>query len=205
MLWRRVGSLVVGRVPVTALVSYYRVLRTSKQAQGPGRSIDTRKVLLIAAACSLLGVKNPTVLDLGCGDCRYASVVEAACGLGMYVGVDAKPNCQGRNVVRTDLEVWDSPFVGVFDLVLALDILEHLTNYGHALDVARKAIKPSGLLLVSTIAVPMDDVQDAIERDPEHVHLYTRELLKRALRRHGFEATHAWQDHEILLTIAKPI
>ena len=167
--------------------------------------IDGRKEELIRVGCSMLGGRVVDVLDLGCGDCTYGAVISRVCRVGRYVGVDAKPNCRGFETVRADLQDnLVSLINGSFDVVLMLDVLEHLTNYGRALDNARFLIKDGGLLLISTIGIPIDGVKDAIERDPEHVHLFTPTLLRRALIRHGFQVLTYWQNHELIYTIAKP-
>ena len=175
----------------------------------PPPNVDLRKARLIEQACSMLeirGIKNVRVLDLGCGDCTYAREIAGKCNVVDYVGVDTEPRCNGYNVVRADVQDTGLPSLigGSFDVVLMLDILEHVTNYGMALSNARKLIRPNGLLLISTIAIPQDNINDAIERDPQHVHLYTPELLRRALARHGFSLVMFWQEHEILFAIAEP-
>lgn len=175
----------------------------------PPIGVDLRKARLIEQACSMLetrGVKGVRVLDLGCGDCTYARVIAEKCNATEYVGVDIEPRCNGYNVVRADVQDPGLPSIigGSFDVVFMMDILEHVTNYGLALDNARRLIKPSGLLLITTVAIPQDGINDAIERDPQHVHLYTPELLRRALIRHGFSLIMFWQEHEILFAIAEP-
>ncbi len=95
------------------------------------------------------------VLDVGCGPGVVASAL-AARGCSVW-GVDAdpaaadvaRPHCQ--RVVVADLESFDfaAAFPERFDVVLALDVLEHLRNPGEVLRRLAAVLAPQARLLAS--------------------------------------------------------
>jgi SAM-dependent methyltransferase len=79
---------------------------------------------------------------------------------------------------------------GSFDLVLALDVLEHLEDDGGALAELERVVAPEGKLLVMVPAFeflwgPQDDVS-------HHLRRYTRPELVRRVRAAGFGVLRAW-------------
>jgi 2-polyprenyl-3-methyl-5-hydroxy-6-metoxy-1,4-benzoquinol methylase len=66
---------------------------------------------------------------------------------------------------------------GSFDLVLALDVLEHLDNDAATFREVVRLVKPGGMLLVTVPALPsVWGGQDVVS---EHRRRYTRSTLKR--------------------------
>jgi len=96
-------------------------------------------------------------VDIGCGAGYTAKVFESNCRM---VGVDvsgaALQFCQGRGLRRlcqVDMMAFSLPFKSdSFDLVLALDVIEHVDNDIHALTECRRILKAGGLLIVTVPA-----------------------------------------------------
>jgi len=96
-------------------------------------------------------------VDIGCGGGYTAKVFESNCRM---VGVDvsgaALQFCQGRGLRRlcqVDMTAFSLPFKSdSFDLVLALDVIEHVDDDIHALTECRRILKAGGLLIVTVPA-----------------------------------------------------
>jgi SAM-dependent methyltransferase len=107
-----------------------------------------------AAAGSAAG--PALVLDAGCG-AGYGSAEfgESAVVVGIDVAADAVAHAResfGNEHVRfLQAGCEQLPFAdGVFDLVAGFEVIEHLERWPEMLSEARRVLKPSGVLLVST-------------------------------------------------------
>src|ERR1700690_612119 len=88
------------------------------------------------------------IMEIGCGTGINMDYLETQYGSGLaqLVGVDpdATLASTGQRAVRRDIPSGQS-----FDLILALDVLEHVEHPMDLLKDLRAHLKPSGLLLVS--------------------------------------------------------
>ena len=97
------------------------------------------------------------ILDLGCNNCKWAE------SMGYtkydYIGIDinektlkiAKSN--GHNVMKYNLERETVPFKkGVFDMVIAKDVLEHIYSFVDITKEINRVLKRNGKLFVSVPA-----------------------------------------------------
>jgi SAM-dependent methyltransferase len=94
------------------------------------------------------------ILDAGCGTGR--NLIEFG-GLGDAVGIepstDAIAFCAERGLTAIAAGVEDLPFEDDrFDLVLMLDVLEHISDDGAALRELRRVAKPGGALVLTVPA-----------------------------------------------------
>lgn len=96
------------------------------------------------------------ILDYGCGDCsKYGNLITS---LGAtYTGVDVSlkvlQECRksSYSVTLFNGEIYSLPFVSSrFDLVLCLEVLEHLFRPDLALHNILRVLKPNGFLIIST-------------------------------------------------------
>lgn len=98
------------------------------------------------------------VLDAGCGDGNFAASL-AACGYEMY-GLEMSESgvriAQSRNVgtfqIGSVYEPLTSPFTGIgsFDAIIAVEVVEHLYSPRIFANGAYEALRPGGLLIVTT-------------------------------------------------------
>jgi SAM-dependent methyltransferase len=149
-----------------------------------------------------LFARGASVLDAGCGsgygsaelscaasiaamDIAHEAVVHAR---GAYPGVHTR-FLQGR--------CESLPFAdGVFDLVVAFEVIEHLERWQDLLAEARRVLRPAGVLLVSTPNKAFyAESRDKAGPNPFHVHEFEYAEFDAALKVH-FPHVHLWtQNH----------
>jgi len=100
--------------------------------------------------------ENRTVLDLGSGLGEFSDHLKNI-GHDVY-GVEgvkefvANQTERGLNVHHVNLEEEDLPFSdNAFDIVISLDVIEHLWNTKHYLKEIYRCLKPNGFFIVSTV------------------------------------------------------
>jgi len=153
------------------------------------------------------------ILDIGCGDGKVAEQLKKL-GLsqGIY-GVDMdekllnKAKEKGIEVYRVDLENEKLPFPdNFFDVVLCIDVIEHIVNIYHLLSEIKRVLKSNGFLIVSTPNVRFiyhiirlilgygpktsfnpSEYYGADLYDGGHVHYFTIKDLRNLLIRYGFK------------------
>jgi SAM-dependent methyltransferase len=123
------------------------------------------------------------ILDFGCGTGAWLADLER---FGKVSAVDADASavafCRERG--RTEVQLVPPgaalPFAdGTFDLVTALDVIEHIDDDAAALAELRRVLRPEGLLLV---AVPAFNFLWGVQDEVSHHHRrYTAGTLRRAL------------------------
>lgn len=141
------------------------------------------------------------VLDLGCSQGLLAQPLRERNVL--VTGVDIHPPesvaDELENYYQRDLEQeLDLPEERDFDYVVIADVIEHIQNRQSLLQSARRYLKPSGRLIISTpnIAIWFYRLSLLIGRfeygprgvlDQTHVHLYTRATFQREVEAAGFQ------------------
>jgi 2-polyprenyl-3-methyl-5-hydroxy-6-metoxy-1,4-benzoquinol methylase len=101
-------------------------------------------------------VRDKTILDLGCGIGYFASLcVDLGASVVACDFAESMVSCAleryGRKflIVRSSAE--EPPFAsGRFDVVLALDVIEHLYHPEHMLRSVKRLLKPGGRLIITT-------------------------------------------------------
>ena len=97
----------------------------------------------------------------------------------------------GYHVVNADAQSFD---LGVkFDVVVAGDIIEHLSNVGGFLDSVKKHLSPNGILALSTPnqfwwkTYLLVAAKGNAKPHPQHTCWFCEKTLEQVLTRHGFE------------------
>jgi SAM-dependent methyltransferase len=125
------------------------------------------------------------ILDVGCGDGLFFEALGrfgAVEGLEPDAGVLTDPRWRPRIRVAPlgpDLRV-EEPY----DLILLLDVLEHIADDVAALAAARRALRPGGHVLVTVPALPW--LWSRHDEANQHHRRYGPRSLRRALRQAGF-------------------
>jgi len=96
-------------------------------------------------------------LDIGCGDGSFSvlfkEVLKAEKGYGIEIFPEsaAKANRKGICTIISDVGFSSIPFKDeFFDVVFALEIIEHLSNPSHFLEEIYRVLKPQGVIIIST-------------------------------------------------------
>ena len=95
-----------------------------------------------------------SILDVGCGDALFFGRLSE---FGDAEGVESDPelvNANGPNRARITVAPFDASFQPRknYDLILMLDVLEHLDEPEHALCRAVELLKPGGIIVVTVPA-----------------------------------------------------
>ena len=143
------------------------------------------------------------VLDVGCGSAgSYFALAERGRGLRRYLGVDIDVDRLSRRIPRAefrqvDLRRADEIGLGQFDVVLCLEVIEHLIDHEQVMRLIARSCRPGGMLLLSTPSVdfvdhfkmlfPQQFITTVVE-DGGHVRDgYSEQGLRDLLVRSGFE------------------
>ncbi len=147
-----------------------------------------RKIVLDWIHQSYPGRSDLTILDAGCGT---GLMLQQMQDLGHAEGVDiadeALDFCRKRgldNVRRADL--LQLPFAeDTFDVVTALDVLEHLDDDAGGLREMRRVLKPGGRVFIFAPAhLWLWSLQDEVSH---HKRRYTARTLRETVRQAGLE------------------
>lgn len=147
---------------------------------------------LLAELVERRGGGGSRALDLGCGSGDF--LAHLAHRFELAVGVDAYPESLAvarRHAVDAVLIQADTARVplegGQFDLVVALDVLEHVEPAGF-LEEAGRLIRPTGRLLLSVPAFP--SLWSPLDEKAGHRCRYTRHTLTAELADGGWRLVH---------------
>jgi SAM-dependent methyltransferase len=135
--------------------SYADAYRDLYQKHWWWRAREVLILRLLRELCAAQPVGTPPrILDVGCGDGLFFPRLAE---LGEVSGVEADAQIvtvQGPLRERIHIGPFDESFApgGSFDLILMLDVLEHLPDPGRALAHARRLLAPQGRLVVTVPA-----------------------------------------------------
>ena len=114
--------------------------------------VARRHLAVEIVARELAGRRDARILDVGCGT---GSNLSAFSKLGHAVGIDMSRDalafCRNRGLDHVSLsEIERLPFPdGTFDVITAMDVLEHVDDDLAALGELRRVLKPGGVLLAT--------------------------------------------------------
>jgi SAM-dependent methyltransferase len=161
----------------------YRVEETHWWYLGRRRIIQC----LVQKICKTLNTPNPRILDVGCGTGANLKMLAA---FGRAEGVDISPQavdfCRERGLDSVKLgAIEDLPYEsGSFELVTALDVVEHLDDDVAGLREMRRVLSRDGRLLLFVPAFMfLWGVQDDVSN---HRRRYTLPTLLKAVEAAGF-------------------
>ncbi|MBN1913378.1 MAG: class I SAM-dependent methyltransferase [Candidatus Omnitrophica bacterium] len=143
------------------------------------------------------------ILDLGCYNGRIAQFLKPAASslIGTDLSFEALKSAQRKGVVCIQADASLAiPFkTGVFDCVVAAELIEHIFDLDTFMDEIKRVLKKGGSLVISTPNLaslgrrfyllagknPLIEIESA--RDSVgHIRYFVKETLFRLLRKHGF-------------------
>ncbi|HZU82494.1 MAG TPA: class I SAM-dependent methyltransferase [Polyangiaceae bacterium] len=154
--------------------------------------------------------RGARVLDVGCGDGAVLAALSplGVRGRGLDVSEEAVARARARNVDAAQADLDGAPLpvgAGSADVVLCLDVLEHLFAPDRLLAEMRRALAaggrlvvavPNGLNLFNRLAFLSGrhvDIMDKAHLDgarfSEHLRFFSRQVLEQALGAAGFRPT----------------
>jgi SAM-dependent methyltransferase len=149
-----------------------------------------RKILagFVEAICGQVTDRRPRILDVGCGTgANLLMLSEYGDAEGVDISEDALAFCRERGLDKVRLGAGEQlPYEdGTFDLVTALDVVEHMDDDLAGLREMRRVLRPGGrvLLFVPTFMF-LWGLQDDVSN---HRRRYRLPELRRVLEQAGFE------------------
>ncbi len=152
--------------------------------------IGRRQIIasFVADICRRVTDRRPRILDVGCGTgANLLMLSKFGDAEGVDVSEDALAFCHERGLEQVKLGAAEAlPYEdGTFDLVTALDVVEHLDDDLAGLREMRRVLRPGGrvLLFVPTFMF-LWGLQDDVSH---HRRRYRMPELRRVLEQAGFE------------------
>lgn len=150
--------------------------------------------------------KSARILDLGCGSGAFLMRLRAE-GFRVLSGLDIVPPDdlpEDIHVSALDLDTGLMPFAdGQFDLIVAIEVLEHVENLGTAISEIGRMLAPAGMCMATTPNLHSIEARlrlllqgglkqfDAIG-DPTHITPFFRYPFTQLLARHGLRVARDW-------------
>lgn len=191
-----------------SLYNVSRYLPTVDEAREQGNRT------LEAIACFFYSVNTSAkILEIGCASGSFLKVLRDK-GFANVKGIDIdqKLVSHGRDVLGVDIEIadWSTYITNSnerFDIIVALDVLEHLspTDVEGILNETRQKLSPHGKLILRVPNPSCPFVLPTFCGDLTHKLLVTAELITHMLRAAGFSGTIEFKEtipHNIYKRIA---
>lgn len=150
--------------------------------------IGRRKIIFDWVLQILSNYTAPKILDIGCGtgfNLEYLQQRGYTNLVGLDFSTDALKFCQSRRLTQLTLGDGAGPPFGdsSFDVIMALDLIEHLEDDESALQAVARLLKPDGSLVIFTPAFNfLWGLQDEVSH---HHRRYTAAQLRRKLETNG--------------------
>ncbi|RYE20853.1 MAG: class I SAM-dependent methyltransferase [Sphingobacteriaceae bacterium] len=123
--------------------------------------------------------KNLLLVDFGCGDMPYRSVIEPM--VGKYLGVDLEMNPQAEHHIGFDSKTTLPD--NFADIVLSNQVLEHVDSPEGYLQEALRILKPGGTIILTTHGYWF------YHPTPNDYWRWTSAGLKKTVEKEGFQIT----------------
>ncbi len=158
------------------------------------------------AATSVLDLTNKKVLDLACGSGGLSRKLKARFPSAAILGVDFNPRAiayakkkdkgiKGLSYRTADAQQLPLKDASV-DVVIGLDMLDHVPDYNKCLSEIHRVLRPGGDLVLTVenhhslwplVERLWDTFGDGRDYGNVHVIHFTPPTFKKAIERHGFE------------------
>lgn len=177
------------------------------------RELAWLRATLYSDVCYVLNQYAPgkRVLDVGCGTGHLLSYLKdnGFDTVGVEPSADAVAVVESRDItvynssLEEFVENYGSSGLGAFDAVTLLNVLEHVPNPAHIIEIIKVILNPEGIICAR---VPNDfsEIQLAAQRQlnkeawwiaiPDHINYFDLQSLYSLLERLNFEVIHSQGD-----------
>lgn len=153
----------------------------------------------------LLPANLESVLEIGCGEgntllwLQHTGLAKTCKGIEILPDVASRGKAAGLDIIVADIENEGIPFKDQYDLVLCLDVLEHLHDPWSTIKVITNSIKPGGYFIasipnISHISILSDLIfrdqwaySEAGILDKTHLRFFTRSTAQQLLSSAGLK------------------
>ncbi len=151
---------------------------------------QARRTIVGSLIDAIKTTDNPSIVSIGCGNGTELQFLQSKGNItGLDIDCQVVSNCRakGFDVIQADL--LQNALVDQFDIVIAMDIIEHIHDDTKAVQALYKLAKPGGFILVTVPAFPFLWTELDELTDFPHYRRYTRSTLKKALALPGVSLT----------------
>lgn len=137
---------------------------------------------MIREAVILNHARDKDLLDIGCmgRTTKYKLWPQVKAAARTYTGIDVQVPTSS-DVVQGNMESYE--FDRQFDVIVAGDVIEHVSNQGLFLENIRRHLRDNGILILTTPNAKWPTV--FLPAHPDHVLWHDRSTLTGLIRRHG--------------------
>ncbi len=181
--------------------TYFKALYGKKPAQTWADRVRDRRVVHLVRTFGPQGARGGSLLDIGCG---YGYLLERFRGRFALYGTDISPHAvevararlRDAQVAVADIQK-GLPFHDPFQVIVAVNVLEHLAQPEAAARIVYDHLAPGGLFVVHlpTINNPLNGwtYAQSYARDATHVYRPSGDALRNLMVRAGFQ--NLWESY----------
>lgn len=151
---------------------------------------QARRTIVASVIDSLTVKHNPSIVSIGCGNGTELAFLQTKGQVtGLDIDMQVVENCRAKGFDVLQADLLSNTLSEQFDIVVAMDIVEHIKDDQQAVQALYKLVKPGGSLIVTVPAFPflwtdLDELTDF----PHH-RRYTRTTLQKLLNKTGMTVT----------------
>jgi SAM-dependent methyltransferase len=167
-----------------------------------------RREIIQAVLCAQQPPVGARLLDVGCGTGANLAALRDALQDADIVGLDpsdrAREVCKRRGFATIAAAATEMPFGdATFDVVTALDVLEHVADDGRAVTELQRVLRPGGIAIVTVPALPW--LWGPHDERAHHRRRYLRSGLARLLASGGLPPRQVTYFNTLLLPLEVPL
>jgi SAM-dependent methyltransferase len=139
------------------------------------------------------------VLEIGCGKAVFASQIQCA----DYHGLEFSPKAvemathQGWKVTQETVQTHAQTHVGIYDVVCAFQVLEHVAELRSFIQASLDCLKPNGILIYSTPSLDsfMRWIPNCVlDMPPHHLTRWSDQAFQTLAKSYGIACIDLWHE-----------
>jgi SAM-dependent methyltransferase len=151
---------------------------------------QARRTIVATVIDSVTAKKNSSIASIGCGNGTELAFLETkGCVTGLDIDTQVVTHCRAKGFTVVQADLLNHALTEQFDIVVAMDIVEHIKDDQKAIRALYDLVKPGGSLIVTVPAFPFLWTELDELTDFPHHRLYTRVTLKKLLKKPGMTVT----------------